>query len=271
MKTNLLIAASVLMMTALTACSIPGSDTFTAYEASYAAARTAGEEVVDVYNQYDKFNRKRRTDNAKFDPDFADVYVADAFSPISVKIKAGFAATTVFNEVLGRYATNNTLSLQQDNIDTLNASAGSVATLVGQPQIAGQISAVVSATTALANLSLAAADRDAFVANVKANAGTVDDFLVILRDDTTAMFNDARTATVLGDGSFEKLEEFRVMLATWVLLIDQTRSDLAALQRAVEAGTTGTPILGQLAESAERIDRYATEIGAARTALLRVF
>ena len=74
-----------------------------------------------------------------------------------------------------------------------------------------------------------------------------------------------------GNGSFEKLEEFRQMLASWVLLIDQTRSDLAALTRAVERDHTGAPVLGLLAESAQRIDRYVSEISVARREVLGVF
>ncbi|UWQ35363.1 hypothetical protein K3555_22825 (plasmid) [Leisingera sp. M527] len=255
----------------LVACTIPASQDFEAYEASYARARDAGKQVVEVYNQYDKVNRARRTDNNTFDPNFADVYVPEALSPLSIKIEAGFASATVFNEVLGRYATNNSLSLQTENVETLNASVGSIAGLVGEPQIANQINAVVEASLALGNLSLAQSDREEFIRLVQAHANTVDTFLAVVRDDTKAMFSDARTATALGNGSFNKLEEFRQMLASWVLLIDQTRSDLAALERAVERGDSGAPILGLLAESTQRIDRYAAEISAVRRKLLGVF
>ena len=188
----------------LVACSIPSTRDFEVYEASYSRARDASTQVIEVYNQYDKANRTRRTDRNTFDPDFADVYVADALSPISIKIESGFASATVFNEVLGRYATNNTLNLQKEQVETLNTSVASVAGLVGQPQIANQINAVVGATLALANLSLAQSDREDFVRLVQMHSDTVDKFLIVVRDDTRAMFSDARAATALGKRKFRK-------------------------------------------------------------------
>lgn len=255
----------------LAGCAIPGSDAFQQYQSSYDAARQAADHVVEVYNQYDKLNRKRRTSSATFNPDFADVYSAEALSPLSAKIAEGFAAATVYNEVLARYVTNNTLSLHAEEIARLNAAAASAAAIVGQPQAAGQINAVINATLQLVNLSLATADRADFVRNVQANSDAVDAFLVTVRADTSAMFSDARAATALDNGSVEKLEEFRKMLAVWVLLTDQTRADLATLQRSVAAGNAGRPVVGLLAESASRIDRYARDIMAARTELLAVF
>jgi hypothetical protein len=76
--------------------------------------------VVEVYNEYDKANRRLRTNDATFDPNLADVYSVTALTPISAKISEGFAAATVYTEVLARYLDNNTLSLQDDDIATLN-------------------------------------------------------------------------------------------------------------------------------------------------------
>lgn len=255
----------------LAGCTVPGSAAFQDYKQSYDAARVASEQVVDAYNQYDKMDRKRRTDAATFDPDFADVYSPTALSPLSLTIMEGFAAATTFNEVLARYADNNTLSLQQDEIDRLNAASANTATLVAGPGAGGKVSAVIGATQVLANLSLARADREEFVRNVRDNTATVDTFLTIIRDDTADMYQTARLATALSGGSVDKLETFRGMLADWVLLIDQTRKDLALLQQRVEAGATGQSGLSLLAESAERIDRHVTDINAAYRALVGVF
>ncbi|MGZ2255945.1 hypothetical protein [Roseobacter sp. A03A-229] len=252
-------------------CTVPGSAAFQDYTESYDAAREASLQVVDAYNQYDKMSRRRQTDTATFDPDFADVYSPTALSPISLTITEGFAAATTFNEVLARYADNDTLRLQKDEIERLNAASANTATILAGPGAGGQVRAVIGATQALANLSLAGADREDFIRNVRDNTATVDAFLEILRDDTTDMYQTARLSTALSGGSVEKLETFRGMLATWVLLIDQTRKDLEILRIRVEAGAEGQSAVSLLSESAARIDRHVTDIDAAYTALVGVF
>ncbi|WP_299677658.1 hypothetical protein [uncultured Roseobacter sp.] len=252
-------------------CTVPGSTAFQDYRQSYDAARDASVQVVDAYNQYDKMSRKRRTDPATFDPDFADVYSPNALSPISLTITEGFAAATTFNEVLARYADNSTLSLQRDEIERLNAASANTATLIAGQGAGAQVRAVIGAVQVLANLSLARADQDEFVRGIRENAAAVDTFLGIMRDDTADMYQTARLATALSGGSAEKLETFRGMLATWVLMIDQTRKDLEILRLRAEAGGTGQSGLSLLAESAENIDRHVTEIEAAYRALVGVF
>ncbi|MCV3271311.1 hypothetical protein [Roseobacter sinensis] len=263
--------ATLLVCILAIGCTVPGSAAFQDYAESYDAAREASLQVVDAYNQYDKMSRRRQTDPATFDPDFADVYAPTALSPISLTITEGFAAATTFNEVLARYADNDTLRLQKDEIERLNAASANTATLVAGPGAGGQVRAVIGATQVLANLSQARADRDAFVRNVRENTATVDAFLKIIRDDTADMYQTARLATALSGGSVEKLETFRGMLATWVLLIDQTRKDLDILRLRVEAGADGQSGLSLLSESAVRIDRHVTDIDAAYTALVGVF
>ncbi|MEM9578794.1 MAG: hypothetical protein AAF999_17495 [Pseudomonadota bacterium] len=261
----------VFLLTFLAGCVTPGASAFRDYRASYEAARTASTQVVEVYNQYDKANRRLRISEASFDPDLADVYSATALTPISIKITEGFSAATIYTEVLGRYLDNDTLSLQEDDIARLNAATTSVATLANAQAIGGQINALVNASKALVNLSLAQSDRDEFIRSVRAGSQVVDDFLAAVRADTTDMYRTARLATAVSNGSTQKLSEFRVMLANWVLLIDQARGDLATLQAQVETGTGGQTALSLLAESAERIDRYAADIAAARNALTGVF
>ncbi len=261
----------IFLLAFLAGCVTPGASAFQDYRVSYEAARTASTQVVEVYNQYDKANRRLRVSDATFDPDLADVYSATALSPISTKITEGFAAATIYTEVLGRYLDNNTLSLQDDDIARLNAATTSVATLANAQAIGAQVNALVSASKSLVNLSLAQNDREEFIRSVRAGSQVVDDFLAVVRADTADMYRTARLATAASNGSTQKLSEFRVMLANWVLLIDQARGDLATLQVQVETGTGGQTALSLLAESAERIDRYATNIAAARSALNGVF
>ncbi|MEP2641549.1 hypothetical protein [Roseobacter sp.] len=250
-------------------CTVPGTAAFQDYRASYDAARAASVRVVDAYNQYDKVNRKNRTDAATFDPDFADVYSATALSPIGLRITEGFAAATTYNEVLARYAENNTLSLQQPQIDRLTVAAANTATLVGG--LGDEVSAVIGAAQALVNLSLAGSDRQEFLRNLHDNTGAVDTFLEVIREDTSSMYQTARLATAGSGGSVEKLETFRGMLADWVLLIDQTRKDLAILKARAEMGNSGQSVISLLSDSAVRIDRHVTEIDAAYDALVGVF
>lgn len=255
----------------LAACTVPGDNAFRDYRESYEAARLASVHVIEVYNEYDKVNRRLRTSDVTFDPNLADVYSATALTPISAKISEGFAAATVYTEVLARYLDNNTLSLQEDDIVTLNGAITSVASLINNETAGAQINAVIGATRSLVNLSLARDDRDEFVRLVRENSRVVDEFLAVVRADTSDMYRSARLATAASNGSGEKLEEFRIMLANWVLLIDQTRADLAALQSQVEAGTGQQTALRLLADSAVRIDRYAQDIAAARRELIGVF
>lgn len=255
----------------LAACATPGGEAFVTYQASFEQAREAAGQVAEVYNEYDKQNRRRRTDPVRFDPDLADVYVPGALSPLSAKIAEGFAAATVYNEVLARYLNNNTLSLHDEDLAILTGAVASTTGIIGDAAVGNQIRGVVNASRHLANLSLAADDREEFLRSLAENSAAVDAFLVVVRADTTAMFSDARTATALGGGSPEKLDSFRQMLASWVLLIDQTRADLALLQQAAAAGNRGRGTLSVLAESAARIDRYARDIDAARTQLMGVF
>lgn len=261
----------IFLLTFLSACVTPGADAFRDYRVSYEAARTASTQVVGVYNQYDKANRRLRTSDANFDPNLADVYSSTALSPISTKITEGFAAATIYTEVLGRYLDNDTLSLQDDDVTRLNAATTSVATLANAQAIGAQVNALVNASKSLVNLSLAQNDREEFIRSVRANTRVVDNFLAVVRADTADMYRTARLATAASGGSPQKLSEFRVMLANWVLLIDQARGDLATLQAQVESGTGSQTALSLLAESAERIERYSNDIAAARSALTGVF
>lgn len=255
----------------LSACSIPGDSGFRDYRESYDAARLASEQVVEVYNQYDKVSRRLRTNDVTFDPDLADVYSDTALSPISAKIVEGFAAATTYTEVLARYLDNNTLALHDDDLERINAATTSVASLLKSDAAGAQINSVIGALSSLLNVSLAKNDRDEFIRSVSDNTKVVDDFLAVIRADTADMYRKARTATAASNGSVEKLKEFRVMLANWVLLIDQTRADLATLKEQVKAGTGQQTALNLLASSAVRIERYAQDISTARTSLLGVF
>jgi hypothetical protein len=264
-------AAPLFALSLLCACVTPGGEAFQDYRVSYEAARVASTEVVEVYNQYDKANRRLRTSDRSFDPNLADVYSETALTPISIKITEGFAAATVYIEVLGRYFDNNTLSLQDDDVARLNSATASVANLANAPAIGAQINALIAASKALVNLSLARDDREEFKRSVKQNSDIVDNFLATVRADTTDMYRTARLATAASNGSMQKLSDFRVMLAHWVLLIDQARADLATLVAQVETGTGGQTALNLLAGSAERINAYTQEIAATRNALRGVF
>ncbi|MEP5621183.1 MAG: hypothetical protein ABJP82_01240, partial [Hyphomicrobiales bacterium] len=183
----------------------------------------------------------------------------------------GFAAATTYTEVLGRYLDNNTLALHDDDLERINAATTSVASLLKSDAAGAQVNSVIGALSSLMNVSLAKNDRDEFIRSVNDSTKVVDDFLAVIRADTADMYRKARTATAASNGSVEKLNEFRVMLANWVLLIDQTRADLATLKEQVKAGTGQQTALNLLASSAVRIERYSQDISTARTSLLGVF
>lgn len=262
---------AIASLSLLAACALPGNDAFTDYRKSYDLARDASTGVIQVYNQYDKANRKRRTNRFSFDPDLADVYSPDALTPISARATDGFAAATIYNEVLARYADNSTLSLQDDDLKTLNGVASTAATFLGTADVGPKLGAVVKAAVSLSNLSLARSDREEFERNVRENSDTVRAFLVLVRSDTRSMYADAFKATQDSNGSVEKLAKFKKMLALWVLLIDQTLSDLSILEARVLEGPSGQTGLSLLADSAVRLQNYARDINAAREDILGVF
>lgn len=110
----------------------------------------------------------------------------------------------------------------------------------------------------LAKITLADSDAEAFRESVTANAGAVIEFLLMVRSQTSDMFNDA----LLVEPAPRKndLEKFKQSLAVWVLLIDETIITLNALEHVIQkGGATGTK-LAVLAASTDRLAGYAEDM-----------
>lgn len=271
-RATLLLAAAL----ALLGCSLVPETEFSLYRQSFAAANRATSDVLDAYNRAEK--RTAAPGIEAFDPDQAGLIAPDADAPMTAFLRRGFEAVETYNAILARYAAGDSLSVLKGDFDALDRSLDRLGLAVGAAPQAEGIRALVQAGTTVARLALARSDDLAFRQSVAENGATVRGFLLALRAQTPLMYRTFTNAAMTGVASPADIQRAqasiqysREMLASWVLLLDETAATLEALEQAVETGSGRASGIAILAASTDRLARHAEDVRFTRRRLSEAF
>ena len=136
--------------------------------------------------------------------------------------------------------------------------------------VTAAVSGLVDGAQALAQLALFNDDDNRFRESVVANLPAIDGFLAQARLQAEAMYSEARTyrrdRILAGAGAAKtqtELDAFKVAAASWILMIDETRRNLAFLTEAIKEDRGGTSF-PQVAASTERIAEFTVQMESAQ-------
>ena len=264
----------VICMFALASCSLVPPPELTLYQAAYSEAEDATESILSTYARYEK--RAQSVSTSAFDPDQAALIAPGAAPPLTNLYRRGFTAVAKYNVILARYAAGESISVLDDDFEALRTSLNRLTTALPGISLPGED--IVTASQTLVGIVLARSDAEEFQRSVKENGPIIRDFLSIVRSDTTSMYDDAKIAVVKGvttpkgaQKAASDLIVFREMLAGWVLLIDETKINLQALESAIENGPRRNSSIALLAASTDRLAIYAENIKVAQRQLEAAF
>ena len=205
-----------------------------------------------------------RTESS-FDPNLAAFMVDDALAGHAEQINRGFAAVESYNVVLVRYVDGDSIETIKPQIG-LFAKQATIAANMVVPGISVAIGPAADLLTDVAGALLAVADRAAFRDAVARNSDKITAFIDAARDDTSLMYSAGRNqlneqiSAALRAGRKDEVQqlqqqrtEYRLLLARWVLLLDDLKEAVTALHTAVttDRGTAFT---------AAELDFWATEL-----------
>jgi hypothetical protein len=194
----------------------------------------------------------------RFDPDKAAYFVESVDPPLTGAIRASLKSLKAYNEALGALANGEAAEALTNRIGTLASNligAGAAFGAIGVvPGVAGpEVGALAQQATQALNIATPIikqvatfATREAFRRQLIATYPAMHDLLLALRNGTPAMFfvlersraERAETPTGLTAAGLASLEQDRVQLAGWVVLMDKA---LVAMQTAVEAALSDAP------------------------------
>jgi len=237
-----------------------------------------------------------RTDRARIERDGFDdrFYVRDAVyqadlgdPPGTAAIRRSLDSVAAFNAVVLAYAEGRALDELKAQAGVLatdvSAALSAVALPLGVPGLAlpGLLPALKLVQEG-ADAALQAASREAFREAVLARQPTIDAILVEVRDTAPTIFSLltrglSRAAKDLRDedraaeaeAAVVKIESYRRLLANWVILLDQTRSALAATIVAIKGPRDQTAALADVARSTAGLRERTARINALLVELRR--
>lgn len=234
-----------LVVGSVVSCATPPPPEFALYVDSFESLNAATAEMLAIFEPVEKAVRAP-TDTSTFNPDDAPYIADEGRGGVALQIERGMAAVSGYNAILTLYAQGESVSSLEELATGLSSSVGVLATSLGLPVVGPSFAAGVEGLQVLASALLSVSDRTEFAKLVLEQSATFDGFLVSLRDLTPDMYRSAVTyvtqrKTELGlqgrtadigalDGD---LEQFRQMLASWVLAIDDARHSIGALEAAV--------------------------------------
>lgn len=266
----------VTFLFALVACSQVPQAELALYREAFARTSEATDEVLDAYNRAEKRNADLRVD--VFDPGQAGLIAPDADAPMTALLRRGFEAVESYNTILARYATGDSITVLSDDLAALDHSLARLGTAAGVVSQAAGAGALVQAGTAASRLALARSDSLAFRQSVAANGTQVRGFLLAVREQTPIMHRVFLNSEMAGlstpadiQSAQANIQVSREMLASWVLLIDETVALLEALEQAVAAGRGRASVVAVLADATDRLARHAEEVRFARRQLRHAF
>lgn len=257
-------AAIILAVTLLSGCASPPPPEFAIYRQSFAEATKATDDVLAVYAPFERAIRGPQ-DQSSFDPDLAAFMVDDALAGHAEQIDRGFAAIESYNTVLVRYVDGDSIETIKPQIGVFAKQATIAANMV-VPGISAAIGPAADLLTEVAGALLAVADRAAFRDVVARNSDKIIAFIDAARDDTSLMYsaghnqlNERISAAVRAGRKDEarqlqqQQKDYRLLLARWVLLLDDLKEAVTALNTAVTTNRGS-------AFTAAELDFWATEL-----------
>ena len=229
------------------ACATAPTAEFNAYRETFDAANAQTGALLDVYNDIEKSRETTTRDKTTLDPNRAYLFVPSADAPRTRLLREGFQLVANYNVLLGRYVEGGSLSAIQPEIDRVKTSAATIGdsagAVTGVTGVTAAVSGLVDGAQALAQLALFNDDVNRFRESVVANLPAIDGFLAQARLQAEAMYSEARTyrrdRILAGAGAAKtqtELDAFKVAAASWILMIDETRRNLAFLTEAASSG-----------------------------------
>lgn len=242
----------------LSGCALPPTEQFLKYDQAFDQTHKASRSVLKVYNVYEK--QLYPLDPNVFMPKQAALISDTAPGPLTALYSRGFDIVDQYNLILFRYAHGDSVSILNDEIENLNASVSHLGAVLKLTSDAAQLSRTVSIAQKVAQISLISLDKVEFEISLAKGGDHVRAFLLIVREDTRDMYQDVSTSMLqriklnTSNLTQEKLnrQKFRKMLASWVLLIDETITELDSLEAAIAAGSRSRFTLGNVSNSLDR-------------------
>ncbi|CAA0105640.1 Uncharacterised protein [Halioglobus japonicus] len=269
--------AAIFLGALLSGCVSPPPPEFAIYQQSFEEASKATEDVLASYAPFERAIRGP-LDDSSFDPNLAPFMVDDALAGHAQQIDRGFTAVESYNSVLVLYVNGDSIETIKPQIGLFVKQAETAANMV-VPGSSAVIGSAVALLTQFAGALLAVEDRAAFRDVVARNSDKIIQFIHAARHDSSLMYSagynqmsEQRSAAARADRDDEvrllkeKQEEYRLLLARWVLLLDDLKDTVNALQTAVttdrEASFTAVELdfwATELRERAESV-RFAAKV-----------
>lgn len=255
---------AILAGAVLSGCVSPPTTEFAIYQHSFAEASKATEDVLATYAPFERAIRGPQNESI-FDPNLAAFMVDDELAGHAQQIDRGFTAVESYNAVLVRYVNGDSIETIKPQIGLFANQAATAANLV-VPGVSLAIGPAADLLTQVAGALLTVADRAAFRDVVTRNSSKIIQFIDAARDDSAIMYSTginqlskqaaAAARQNLNDEAnllLSKKKEYRMLLARWVLLLDDLKHSVNVLQTAV---TTDQ----EIAFTAVELDFWATEL-----------
>lgn len=256
---------TVLVIGLLASCASAPPPEFVIYQQTFGEAREATTIVLSAFGPYERAARtppKLET----FNPDDARYIAGDAQPGLAEQIDRGFTALNTYNQVLARYAGGESIETIKPQIGVFAKQASLAANLV----VPGASTAIAAGTKLLdevAGAILAVSDRAEFARAVSENSPKILTFISAAREASSIMYatayneigkqNDKAIKDALDADQVTQARQlqtetnrnrsnFRVLLARWVLLLDDLHEAVGALQIAVAEGQDSLLTAAQL-------------------------
>ncbi|WP_324751447.1 hypothetical protein [Roseovarius sp. Pro17] len=265
----------------LCACSF-GAAEFQIYRQAFEIQYVEGDKVLDEVGRAErklmqqKFNRLSGV--RSFDPDEAKYYLKVGDPPLAGAIRASLTALKDYNDALSGFATGEAAAAVRSELSSASSSLeASLTTLGGATGVDAAFVKILSEGIGRVLLVLEvlerAQNRAVFRERLVAAHPDMKNLMLELRRGTGPMFDVVKlgytTRGSLGgtDGintdNLKRLEDFRGLLAGWVILIDQS---VLAMDQAVLAVATQAyaPDLTSLIKASVEIEVLAEAIKTAR-------
>ncbi len=258
---------------------------FDGYRQAFATNYTTGSAILDQLAVKERalFLRLNPPGNSQFDPDLAVYYVDIGDPPGTAAFRKSLDLVKTYNDLLYGLATGAPAAELSARVQALgtsvtaaeNETQSALSALVGTAGGgAGMLSGLVASLNAadsLIQVALRYRSREDFRRFVVENHDQIVDILRALRSGTAVIFPIlTRDATASIDGvDRAQIDNYRRLLADWVIGIDVTIQSLgavrdAAVRPATLSGATGslTPFIVELEMSAASARKHLAELGA---------
>ena len=285
MRIRILLFAAICALTV--GCALQaGLPEFKVYNTAFEESRSASTTIIDMLavaerKQQQAFLKAQHPNgrDKKFWPDQAAYYSELADPPLADVYRRGIDVVAQYNKIMLVYATGqgfDTLQAEVSSLGTESLALVNAAQILGD--VAGKASPYVALAQEIAKLALSIRSRAVFREHLIDTAPAVRKLLGSMRDGTRYVFprltytttTELNLLRVGGSGNraelLKKLDQMRVLLSDWVVLLDRDIAALDAVVLAVEhpsatavlTGTTETII--ELRNATIQIRAHIAEI-----------